>query len=72
MGGTQQVNATIRSISATSISVKYVVWDHFGAGGVSDANSSLPGLPELYWLQRNGSNPDKYKPFIWNVKVIRE
>jgi hypothetical protein len=36
MGGTHQIDATIKSISANEIKVDYTVWDHFGAG-VDDA-----------------------------------
>lgn len=71
MGGTQQFDAHIKSISSTEIKIQYEVWDHFGAGK-SDAVSKLPGLPSLYWLQHNsGGNKYIYKPFIWSIKVKR-
>jgi hypothetical protein len=77
MGGTQQWNATIKRISANQIMVEYTVWDRFGAG-TDDANSSLPGLGSMYWLQHNASTldpshtkPNAYQPFIWNITVNR-
>lgn len=75
MGGTQQVNAQIRSISANEIQVNYMIWDHFGAGR-NDAGSRLPGLPSMYWLQHNSTTYDRntsnqFTPFIWNVEVER-
>ena len=57
----------------------------FGAG-LSDSRSSLPGLPNMYWLQHNsvdwsnrspigppsGENLNQmYQPFVWSVTVIR-
>lgn len=74
MGGSQQFDAKIQSISATEIKVNYTIWDRFGAGH-SDAVSKLPGLPSMYWLQHNSSNsgaPDnQYVPFIWNVNITK-
>lgn len=75
MGGNQQIDAQIQSISAGQIVVFYRVWDHFGAGR-DDASSKLPGLPSLYWLQHVSGllNPDRsnnYQPFIWNIEVKR-
>ncbi len=75
MGGNQQIDAQIQSISATEIIVQYKVWDHFGAGR-NDASSNLPGLPSMYWLQHNSwlAKPhlrQKYVPFIWNIEVKR-
>ena len=75
MGGTQQWNAQIQQISAEKIKVQYTVWDRFGAG-TDDAQSWLPGLPALYWLQHNSthfapSTSKLFNPFIWNISVIR-
>ncbi len=75
MGGNQQIDAQIQSISADHIVVSYRVWDHFGAGR-NDATSNLPGLPSLYWLQhvsglQNPELRDRYQPFIWNIEVKR-
>jgi hypothetical protein len=78
MGGTQQFDAQIQHISATSIQVQYTIWDHFGAGR-NDATRSLPGLPSMYWLQHNSVNSGQgstnianmYKPFIWGITVFR-
>ncbi|SFF07576.1 RHS repeat-associated core domain-containing protein [Chitinophaga sp. CF118] len=72
LGGTQQIDAQIRKISANEIRVQYTVWDHFGAGR-QDAVSKLPGLPSMYYLQHNANSPAgvTYKPFIWNIRVNR-
>ena len=75
LGGTQQWNAQITQITASQIKVRYMVWDRFGAG-MDDAQSKLPGLSSLYWLQHNSAQqyPSKsgnYAPFIWNIRVNR-
>lgn len=75
MGGTQQWNAQITHISANEVKVRYMVWDHFGAG-TDDAQSGLPGLSSLYWLQHNSSKyypstSGNYAPFNWNIRVNR-
>jgi len=75
MGGTQQVDAQIRSISVDRIEVTYTIWDHFGAG-TTDAVRNLPGLPSMYWLQHNSTEydnnvSDQFTPFIWSVEVNR-
>lgn len=71
LGGTQQWNTKITSISATQIQVQYTVWDHYGAG-TDNASSSLPELPSLYLLQHNSANfypssSRNYAPFNWNI-----
>lgn len=75
LGGTQQWNAQITQISASQVKVRYMVWDHFGAG-TDDAQSKLPGLSSLYWLQHNSthyypSTSGNYAPFNWNIRVNR-
>jgi len=75
MGGTQQFDAKIQSVSATDVVVQYRVWDHFGAG-TSDAASSLPGLASMYWLQHNSAldNPgeaNRFVPFVWSILLNR-
>lgn len=76
LGGTQQWNAQIRSISAADIQVRYTVYDRFGAG-TDDAQSKLPGLPSMYWLQHNSykyypNTSSNYTPFTWNINVLRK
>ena len=75
MGGTQQWNVQIRNISADRIQVMWTVRDRFGAG-TDDAQSGLPGLSSLYWLQHNSatvdpSTKDRYTPFIWGIQVFK-
>ncbi|MFC4230255.1 RHS repeat domain-containing protein [Parasediminibacterium paludis] len=75
LGGTQQWNAQITQISANQVKVRYMVWDHFGAG-TDDAQSKLPALSSLYWLQHNSpryypSTSRNYAPFNWNIRVNR-
>ena len=75
MGGTQQWNAQIAQITASQVKVRYMVWDHFGAG-IDDAQSKLPGLSSLYWLQHNSAHyypttSGNYAPFNWNIRVNR-
>jgi RHS repeat-associated protein len=69
MGGTQQVDAQIMSMNSKRTSVRFTVWDRFGAG-LDDATSKLPGLPSMSYLQHVVRNPNKYTPFIWNINVI--
>lgn len=76
LGGTQQWNAQIRSISATDIQVRYTAYDRFGAG-TDDAKLKLSGLPSLYWLQHNSykyypHTSNNYTPFIWSINVLRK
>jgi len=71
MGGYYQIDTKITAISSSDISVAYVIWDHFGAG-IKDANSDLPGLAGLYYLQHyEGVMGVQYTPFIWNVTINR-
>jgi len=78
LGGTQQWNAEIRLVSEGQINVTYTVHDRFGAG-TDDAQSQLPGLSSLYWLQHNSymhnrndrSILNRYTPFRWNISVDR-
>jgi len=69
MGGYHGLQATV-TITNTTLDVRYVIVDHFGAG-VSDATSTLPGLPGLYYLQHYRSAANKYQPFIWQVEIAR-
>ena len=75
MGGVQQIDITIKTVSANHIELSYRVYDRFGAG-TDDARSSLPGLASLYWLQHNSykyypETENQYMPFIWSVDVSR-
>lgn len=76
MGGTQQWNAQVQSISGNHINVMWTVRDRFGAGK-EDAQSPYPGLPSMYWLQHNSSQVDptlsnKFVPFSWGIQVLRK
>jgi len=68
LGGYQRLEATIVA-SDSGITIRYKIYDHFGAG-MSDAASSLPGLPGLYYLQHYaGRWGSKYTPFAWWVEI---
>jgi hypothetical protein len=69
MGGYQRLEVTVGVING-SISFRYRIYDHFGAG-LSDAKSKLPGLPALYYLQHYaGRWGSRYTPFVWWVGIV--
>jgi len=68
MGGYQKMTVRITSASDVQVTMLVTIGDIFGAGA-HDANSSLPGLSDLYNLQHNYSAPGKYTPFPWEVDV---
>lgn len=70
MGGYARMEARVSQTSG-GISVRYKIFDHFGAG-VSDAWSYLLGLSAMYYLQHfHGSAGSSYTPFIWSVEIER-
>jgi len=71
MGGYKQIDTKITKISSSEINVTYIIYDHFGAG-VKDANSYVPGLAAMYYLQHyEGVMGIQFTPFIWNVTINR-
>lgn len=68
VGGYQFLQADV-SISLDHYTFQYTFTDHFGAG-IQDANSPLPGLGGLYYLQHNAGYSNNFIPFIWTVSVI--
>jgi hypothetical protein len=70
LGGFSNAMAEITIVSASQISIKFTIEDHFG-GSIEDASSALPGLAAFYTLQHRFSGPSKYKGFKWYFEVIR-
>ncbi len=76
MGGTKEVQVQIRQISSGELTVRYRIWDHFGAD-TKDAYSNIPMVRSMYWLQHESYNHYPYPsrtefmPFMWYVDIIR-
>jgi len=70
MGGYSRIEARV-SQTASGVTVRYKIYDHFGAG-VTDASSYLLGLSAMYYLQHFHGVPGRaYTPFIWSVEIQR-
>lgn len=71
MGGYVSLSAKILALSKGEVTIKYTFGDHFGAGYSDAYRSSLPGLPDMYYLQHYFGEPGKkYTPFHWQVDII--
>lgn len=71
LGGYSRIEASVFSNAAGGFDITYKIFDHYGAG-VSDANSMLPGLAGLYYLQHFYGVPAvSNTPFIWSTEINR-